>query len=135
MSEEQKLMVEVLTSMKAAIDKSTEAQEKLTKEVKTQREELERIKQDTPEFLSSEPRRGRPSPKTQEDILKLVDEMLLLEKDDRPEFLSERAIKDRLREEGLDKVGDIFASLLHRAYMHDIPLRFPRAWEHDEDDD
>ncbi len=128
MGEEQKAIIELLQSMKGSLDANTE-------ELKNQRIEMEKMKKDMPEFLSQVSRGGRGSPKTQGDILSLVDEVLVLRKDDRPEYLSERAIRERVREEGVDAVGDIFAQLLHRAYMHDIPLRYPIQWVQDEADD
>lgn len=127
-SEEQKAIIELLQSMKGSLDANTE-------ELKSQRVELDKMKKDIPEFLSQVSRGGRGSPKTQEDILSLVDEMLVLGKDDRPEYLSERSIRQRVREEGIDKVGDVAAQLLHRAHMHDIPLRYPIQWVQDEADD
>jgi hypothetical protein len=133
-TEEQKAMVDLLKSMKAALDRSTETQEKLMAKVESQQAEIDELKRDVPEFLT-EYSGKRASPKKQEDILSLVSELLLLDEKDRPEFLSDKSIRDFKRREGVESVGDIAARLLYRAHMNDIPLRYPIQWIQDEADD
>jgi len=118
MSEE----VDVKELLKVVKD-MVEQNKEMVEENRQLREELDEIKS-TPNFQSAPHSRAGGSPSRQKSIEDKIDALLLLDKDDRPETLSERETRRRQRNEGLDVARDIVARWLKVAKDRDIQLRF-----------